>query len=338
MDNTQILLSRRPEGAVSEACFSIRHAALPALESGQVRVRNIYLSCDPYMRGQFGADSKSKTPFALNEPVPARVLGQIDDAGDTELAVGTYVWGFLAWEQFSAVDASTLRVIDPALGPISHAISVLGMPGLTAYVGVHTIGKPQVDEVVFVSAGSGAVGQVAGQLALLAGARVYASAGSDAKVQHLTQTLGFTGAFNYKTVASTSNALQALCPDGIDFYFDNVGGEVLDAVLARLRPGARIAICGQISQYDNGSAGGDPIRHFSALLAARALVKGFSVRDHMHLFDEAVPELAQLLSDGKLKFRDDIVDGIENTPQAFIGMMRGDNIGKRLVRIGPDAL
>lgn len=338
MDNTQILLSKRPDGAVCAACFSIRHVACAPLASGQVRVRNIYLSCDPYMRGQFGADSKSKTPFPLDEPVSARVVGQIDDAGDTGLTVGTYVWGFLAWEQYSVVDAGTLRIVDPALGPLSHAISVLGMPGLTAYVGVHTIGKPQAGEVVFVSAGSGAVGQVAGQLALLAGARVYACVGSDTKVQYLTQELGFTGAFNYRKAPSTSVALQALCPDGVDFYFDNVGGEVLDAVLARLRPGARIAVCGQISQYDSGPAGGDPIRNFSALLAARALVKGFSVRDHMHLFDEAVPELARLLTEGKLKFRDDIVDGIENTPQAFIGMMRGDNIGKRLVRIGPHAL
>jgi hypothetical protein len=290
------------------------------------------------MRGQFGADSKSKTPFELDEPVPARVVGQIDDAGDTKLKAGAYVWGFLAWEQYSVADTSALRVIDPSLGPISHAISVLGMPGLTAYVGVRTIGKPQVDEVVFVSAGSGAVGQVAGQLALLSGARVYASAGSDVKVRYLTEELGFMGAFNYKEVESAAAALQTHCPDGIDFYFDNVGGEVLDAVLARLRPGARLAICGQISQYDNGPAGGGPIRHFSAVLAARALVKGFSVRDHMHLFDEAVPELAGLLQAGRLKFRDDIVDGIENTPQAFIGMMRGDNIGKRLVRISPDEL
>lgn len=338
MDNSQVILSQRPVGAVSPACFTVRRAPLEPLASGQVRVRNIYLSCDPYMRGQFSDDSKFKTPFALDAPVPARVVGQIDDPGDTELAVGTYVWGFLAWEQYSVAAADTLRVVDPALGPISHAISVLGMPGLTAYVGVRTIGRPEAGEVVFVSAGSGAVGQVAGQLALLAGARVYASAGSDTKVAYLTEELGFTGAFNYRQVDSTVTALQALCADGIDFYFDNVGGEVLDAVLSRLRPGARIAICGQISQYDNGSEGGDPIRNFSALLGARALVQGFSVRDHMHLFDEAVPELAQLLRDGKLKFRDDIIDGIENTPEAFIGMMRGDNIGKRLVRIAPDAL
>ncbi len=211
------------------------------------------------------------------------------------------------------------------------------MPGLTAYVGMIDIGRPESDETVFVSAASGAVGQVAGQLAKLRGARVVGSAGSDAKVDHIVKTLGFDQGFNYKTVSSIGAALDETCPNGIDVYFDNVGGETLDEVLARINTHARLPICGQISQYDRIETGNtESIRNVSSILRAHATMRGFSVRDNMDQFDDYVTRMAALMKAGDVVYAEDIVDGIENAPAAFIDMMKGENLGKRLVRVGED--
>ena len=333
--NQQVVLQKRPQGAVTPACFSLRTQPLPQLHDGDVLVRNIYLSCDPYMRGQIGGKGY-KTLFALDAPIPARVVGQVYASSNPQFAPGDFVWGFLAWEEFTLVPGGKgLRTIDTALGPISYAISVLGMNGLTAYVGIVDIGKPRAGETVFVSAASGAVGQIAGQIARIHGARVVGSAGSDAKVAHLTDALGFDAAFNYKSAESLERALAETCPDGIDIYFDNVGGATLDAVLTQLNEDARIAVCGQISQYDN-TGPGYGLQNFPAVLGTRALIKGFSVRNHMDQYDAVVPQLAAWMSQQKLRYTQDIVEGLENAPQAFIGMMSGENLGKRLVRISAD--
>ena len=245
-------------------------------------------------------------------------------------AAGDYVWGFMRWELYSVVrDPAGLYRIDPALGPVSHAISVLGMPGRTAEVGMLEIGRPQPGETVYVSAASGAVGQIAGQLAKAAGARVIGSAGTDEKVQHIVDRLGFDDAFNHRAVPSPGEALDRLCPDGIDVYFDNVGGPTLDAVLARLRPFARIPVCGMISQYDGQSGG---IRNLAAVVGARATMTGFIIYDHMADFERFPARMAERMRRGEVRYFEDIVEGIENTPAAFIGMMAGDNLGKRLVR------
>lgn len=282
------------------------------------------------MRGRMGTAKNYTGGFPLNQPIPARVVAQVWQSDNDQFQAGDYVWGFLNWEQYTAVTSpNPLRKIDPALGPLSNAISVLGMPGLTAEVGMLELGMPKPGDTVFVSAASGAVGSIAGQLAKLAGARVIGSAGSDEKVAHLLDKLGFDAAFNYK-IERIGAALDQLCPDGIDVYFDNVGGATLDAALARMNPFARIPVCGQISGYDSG---GSAIARIGAMVAARATMTGFIIYDHMHKFDAFLPRMAARLKSGEVRYFEDIVEGIEATPEAFIGMMRGDNIGKRLVKI-----
>ncbi|MEC8201415.1 MAG: NADP-dependent oxidoreductase [Pseudomonadota bacterium] len=337
MQNRQVLFVKRPVGAVTPDVFELLDAAVPEPTDGEVLVRNIYLSCDPYMRGQMGESGYSRGPFELGLPLPARVVGQVEKSRRDGFAEGDYVWGFLAWAHYSCQPADMpLWHVDPAHGPISHGISVLGMPGLTAYAGMLKYGKAQPGETVFVSAASGAVGSVAGQLGRIAGARVVGSAGSDAKVAHMKDVLRFDEAFNYKEL-DIGTALDKHCPDGIDVYFDNVGGETLDAVLARLNEHARLPICGQISEYDvMNSADQYGIRNFPNLLRKHATVTGFSVRDNMEMFEEFVLRMAALMKSGDVVYTEDIVDGIENAPDAFIGMMRGENIGKRLVRVGED--
>ena len=330
IEATRVLFVKRPDGAVTENCFSVEPAPLPALQPGGVLTRNLYLSCDPYMRGRMGNASGYAGGFKLEEPIPARVVAQVVESDYSRLAVGDYVWGFLNWETHTAVaDPAALRIVDPSLGPLSHAISVRGMPGLTAEVGMLELGMPRPGDTVFVSAASGAVGSIAGQLARLAGAYVIGSAGTDAKVDHLLNNLNFDAAFNYRTMAA-SEALAEYAADGLDVYFDNVGGATLDAALARMKPFARVPVCGQISGYDTAAAG---IQRIGAMVASRATMTGFVIYDHMHKFDAFLPRMAERLQSGAVRYFEDIVAGIENTPAAFIGMMRGDNIGKRLVQV-----
>ena len=329
--NRQVCFARVPEGPVTEACFALRDAPMPEVRDGQVLVRNLYLSCDPYMRGRMAGGSGYAAGFELGQPIPSRAVGVVVDSRHEAFHEGDFVWDFLRWEEYTLVgNPDTLRCIDPALGPISHAISVLGMPGLTAEVGMLKIGRPQPGETVFVSAASGAVGQIAGQLARAAGARVVGSAGSDAKVDHVVRRLGFDAAFNYRTAGSLDDALLEHCPDGIDVYFDNVGGAALDAALARLNPFARVPVCGMISQYDGSGPG---VRRLAAIVAARATMTGFIVSDHMEDFDAFVPRMSARMRRGEVVYYEDIVDGIDNAPAAFAGMMRGENLGKRLIRV-----
>lgn len=334
-ENIQVVLVSRPKGWVEESDFEIQRGTVPEPDDGDVLVRNIYLSCDPYLRGLMSSASPYATLLPLDQPVRARAVGQVVKSRHPGYAEGDLVWGFLGWETYSvAKGGAELWPADPALGPISHFISILGMPGLTAYVGMTRICEPKAGETAFVSGAAGAVGQIAGQLARQAGARVVGSAGSDEKCAYLTNTLGFDGAFNYRTMSSIDDALAEHCGAGIDAYYDNVGGETLDAVLLRLNPHARIASCGMISQYNREEAAG--IRNLFAIVGNRVKMQGFVVGDHLTMLSDFQVEMSGWLKDGTVKYRESIVDGIENTPAAFIGMLRGDNIGKRLVRAGDD--
>lgn len=326
--NTRILFVKRPVGAVDESCFEVDEQAVPEPGPGEVLVRNIYLSCDPYLRGRMDG------AFGLGEPVTARVVGQVVASADPAFAVGDHVWGFLGWEEFSLIRGADLTQVDPEMGPLSNAISVRGMPGLTAWVGLVDIVKPQPGETVFVSSATGAVGQVVGQLAKRAGARVVGSGGTDAKVAHAVDRLGYDAAFNYRTVSSIRDALRESCPDGVDGYFDNVGGETLEAVLARVNPGARIAVCGMISRYESTDDPG--VRNLISILANRLTITGFSIYDHVHRLPWFVPRMGKWLAEGSIVYDEDIVDGIDSLPATFIGMLAGDNVGKRLVRLGED--
>ena len=337
MENQQVVFVKRPAGEVQLDCFELRNNKVQKPVEGQVLVRNIYLSCDPYMRGQMDENGYSRGPFEVGQVLPARVVGQVMESERAGITEGDFVWGFLGWELYTCVTANTtLWPIDPAHGPISYGISVLGMPGLTAYAGMKKYGRVAPGETVFVSSASGAVGSVAGQLARIAGGRVIGSAGSDTKVDHIQNTLRFDHAFNYK-INAIGAKLDEFCPNGIDVYFDNVGGATLDAVMARLNEGSRLAICGQISQYD-AKCGSDQygIRNFPNILRNHSTVTGFSVRDNMDMFDDFLLHMSDLMKSGEIVYTEDIMDGIENAPGAFIGMMRGENVGKRLVRVGED--
>ncbi|MEX2615069.1 MAG: NADP-dependent oxidoreductase [Alphaproteobacteria bacterium] len=335
MQNQGVIFARRPDGAVTPDVFEIRDLPMPEAGPGDVLVRNIHLSCDPYMRGRFKADSnKAFTPGAV---IPARTVAQVATSNNPAFREGDYVWGFMGWELYSRVPGGQgLRVVDPSLGPISHAITVLGMPGLTAQVGIMDIGRPSPGETCFVSSAAGAVGQVAGQIARMQGCRVVGSAGSDEKIAHVTGVLGFDAAFNYRTVPSIAAALEEHCPDGIDIYFDNVGGETLEAVIDRINPRARIAVCGQIASYDGESAEWGEPRNLEKIALAGAVKTRFSIYDHMDQYDDFVPRMAKWLKDGDVVYFEDIREGIENTPAAFIDMMQGGNLGKRLVRVGEE--
>ena len=324
--NTRVILDRRPDGPITTDLFRFDETTIPEPGPGDVLVRNIYLSCDPYLVGRI------QGVFPVGEPVTVRVVGVVEASANPDFAEGTIVWGFLAWEQYSLVPGGKgLTVVDPELGPISHAVSVLGMPGLTAYVGAIELGKPTPGETFYVSSAAGAVGSIAGQLARMAGARVVGSAGSAAKCLHVTETLGFDACFD-RTLA-VGDGLDEHCPDGIDVYFDNVGGSTLDAVLARMNPGARIAVCGQISTYVEA---GDGIRNIMNVLRARATMTGFSIYDHTHKLPGFLPRMSRWLAEGDVVYVEDIHEGIDSVPDAFVGMLDGDNIGKRLVKVSPD--
>ncbi|MDA3040302.1 MAG: NADP-dependent oxidoreductase [Actinomycetota bacterium] len=326
--NTRVLLARRPQGPITTDLFVFDQAPVPEPGPGDVLVRNIYLSCDPYLVGRI------QSVFPLGEPVAVRAVGVIARSENPAWLEGTIVWGFLAWEEYTLVPGGRgLTAVDPTLGPISSAISVLGMPGLTAYVGTLELGQPKPGETFYVSSAAGAVGSLAGQLARLAGARVVGSAGSPAKCAHVIDKLGFDACFDHRAVSSVGEGLDQHCPEGVDVYFDNVGGETLDAVLARLNPHARIAVCGQISTYVGQGAG---LPNIMAMLRQRATMTGFSIYDHTHKLPEFLPWMSRLLREGNVVYVEDVREGIDSVPDAFVGMLAGDNIGKRLVRVSDD--
>ncbi len=338
--NVGVVLARYPHGTATVDDFAVVDVETPPLDAGDVLVRNVYLSCDPYLRGHMAPGGSP-----LGQPITARTVGVVEESRHRSYQPGEIVWGFLRWERYTHVRSGDgLTRVDPALGPIRFAVSVLGMPGLTAYVGAIEIGRPEPGQTVLVSAASGAVGSVAGQLARLAGARVVGSVGRPEKVAHVMRTLGFDAAFDHRvaTAAGTdgrglSEALEQQCPEGIDVYFENVGGPLLEAVLERLNPHARIAVCGMIAEYEQppevGPAG---IRGLANILRTRSTMTGFSIGDHVHKLPEFVVRMSAWMRSGQVVFPDDIVDGIEQTPAAFVGMMRGDHIGKRMVRVSDD--
>jgi NADPH-dependent curcumin reductase CurA len=331
--NTQVIFKSRPEGCPDESNFEIVQNPVPQVGDGQVLRRTIYLSVDPYMRGRMRTTKSYAEPAKLGEPMVGSTISEVLESKNPRYRAGDFVLGSDGWQAYAVSDGRGLRKLDPAEAPISCAVGVLGMPGLTAYVGLLDIGRPKVGETVVVSAAAGAVGSIAGQIAKIKGCRVVGTAGSDAKCAHVVKDLGFDACINYKT-ADLKEALKAACPNGIDIYFDNVGGDVLEAVLKQINVHARIPLIGLISQYNDAKLRPGP--NLSSVLSNRALIQGMIIFDHADRLPEFLRDMAQWLREGKICYREDIVQGLENAPRAFIGLLLGENIGKRVVQVAAD--
>jgi NADPH:quinone reductase len=328
----QIQLVSRPEGMPVKEDFLYKEIDVPQPSNGEVLVKTIYLSVDPYMRGRM-SDAKSYVePFKLNEALAGGVVGEIVESKSAHFQKGDFVVGMLPWQEYSVAKEKEVRTIDPDVAPISTYLSILGMTGLTAYFGLMDIGQPKEGETVVVSGAAGAVGSVVGQIAKIQGARVVGIAGSDEKVSYLTDTLGFDEGINYKTTDNIYKTLKEASPNGIDVYFENVGGEIGDAALSLLNKHARIPVCGSISSYNKTDRDLGP-RVQSRLIKSSALMKGFVVNDYNDRFKEGATKLGEWLSQGKLQYEETITEGLDNVTDAFLGLFQGKNIGKQLVKI-----
>lgn len=330
--NQQILLAARPNGMPTEETFEFREVPIADPKAGEVLVRTLYLSVDPYMRGRM-SDAKSYVePFQVNEVIPGGIVGEVVQSESDHLKAGDKVIGMLGWQKYNTVEATTVRQVDETLAPLSAYLSVLGMTGLTAYFGLLDIGQPKAGETVVVSGAAGAVGMVVGQIAKIKGARVVGIAGSEKKTTFLEQELGFDATINYKTTDNMEQALDEACPNGVDVYFDNVGGPISDAVMNRLNDFARIPVCGAISSYNKTDDDLGP-RIQPKLIKSHAMIKGFVVHDYVDRFKEGTQDLGKWLSEGRIKYEETIVEGFDNVPQAFLGLFKGENLGKQLVKV-----
>lgn len=326
----RIVLASRPQGNVRADNFRLETLPVPEIKDGEVLVRNHFLSLDPYMRGRMEETKSYAAPQPLNETMIGGTVGEIIASNNPRFAVGDKVLGMLGWTEVAVSDGALLRRLDAASPiPLSAYLGAVGMPGLTAWYGLTQIMQPKAGETVVVSAASGAVGSVVGQLAKQMGCRVVGIAGGAEKCAYVVNELGFDACVDYKA-GNLDADLAAATPDGIDAVFENVGGEVFDASLARMNPFGRIAMCGMISGYN-----GEPIaiKNARAFLTMRLTMRGFIVSEHMDLWPQGLKELGTLVATGKLKFRESIAEGIAQAPEAFIGLLKGQNFGKQLVKL-----
>jgi NADPH-dependent curcumin reductase CurA len=333
----EISLTEYPYGMPTENNFKLVQVHIPEpTKEGEFLVRNIWMSVDPYMRGRMREGSNSYIPpFKLGQPLEGACVGQIITSNNNQFTVGEYVLGMLGWREYWLSNGSDVIKVNPNIAPIQSFLGTFGMTGLTAYVGLLKIGKLKEGDTVFVSAASGAVGSVACQIAKTKGCHVIGSAGSEEKVKWLVDQAGIDNAFNYKEVNDISEHLRKICPDKIDIYFDNVGGKHLEAALDNMKTFGRIVLCGMISQYNSSS----PLPGPSNLMLAitnRLKLQGFIVRDHYNMLNEFHAAMAKWIGQGNIKWKETVSEGIENAPKAFLGLFKGENFGKMLVKIGPD--
>ncbi len=331
--NRQIVLRSRPVGMPKPSDFDLVESPRPTPKDGEVLTRTIYLSLDPYMRGRISGARSYAPSVEPGQVIVGGTVGEVLESRHPAVARGDLVLGYDGWQSHAVSKGGALRKLDPKQAPISTALGVLGMPGMTAYVGLLDIGRPKPGETVVVSAASGAVGSAVGQIAKIKGARAVGIAGSPDKCDYVVRALGFDACVNYKT-GDLPAALKAACPSGIDVYFENVGGDVLRAVMTLLNQNARIPLCGLISQYNATEPTPGP--DLRAFLFNRVLLKGFIVSDHLDRMGDFLAECGGWLREGRLKHREDIVEGLEQAPEAFIGLLQGKNFGKLLVRVGED--
>jgi hypothetical protein len=329
--SAEIHLAARPQGEPKPSDFKLVEVEVPDPGPGQLLVRNRFMSVDPYMRGRMNDAESYVPPFQLDAPLDGGAVGQVEHSGDERFSEGQWVLHQLGWRELALVPADAAQPIDPELAPPSAYLGVLGMPGLTAYVGLFDIAGMRDGEAVFVSGAAGAVGSLVGQLAKVHGGRVVGSAGSDEKVAFLINDLGFDAAFNYKS-GSVHQLLREAAPAGIDVYFDNVGGDHLEAALFALHRSGRVALCGAISMYNATSPPPGP-RNLGLAIGKRLTLRGFIVSDHFDRLQAFHQEVGPLVRDGRIDYRETVVPGLERAPEAFIGLLHGENLGKMVVQL-----
>ncbi|MFF4971322.1 NADP-dependent oxidoreductase [Streptomyces sp. NPDC001083] len=325
-------LTARPVGWPKPEDFALVEAEVPQPGEGQVLVRNKYVSVDPYMRGRMSAAKSYAAPYELGKAMQGGAVGEVVASRAEGIEAGDHVLHFLGWREYAVVDAKQAVKVDPEAAPLSTYLGVLGMTGLTAYAGLLRVASFKEGDSVFVSGAAGAVGSQVGQIARLKGAsRVIGSAGSDEKVKLLVEEYGFDAAFNYKN-GPVAEQLREAAPDGVDVYFDNVGGDHLEAAIGRLNRDGRIAVCGMISVYNNTEPAPGP-KNLARLIQTRGRIQGFLVGDHYDLQQDFVREVGAWVRSGELKYSETVVEGVENNLEAFFGVLRGDNVGKMIVKL-----
>ena len=325
----QIVLASRPQGVVSPANFRLETVAVPVLKDGEVLVRNHYLSLDPYMRMRMEDVKSYAAPQALDEVMVGGTAGEVVASKNPKFAVGDKVVGMLGWSEMGVSDGVLQKKVDTTHIPLSAYLGTVGMPGMTAWYGLMQIIKPKAGDTIAVSAASGAVGTVVGQLAKQLGCRVIGIAGGKEKCDYVVNELGFDACIDYKG-GNLYKDVKAAAPNGIDGLFENVGGVVMDSVLARMNPYGRIALCGLISGYDGEPM---PIHNTRVILSMRLTMQGFIVSEHMDLWPQGLTEIGTLVATGKIKYRETSADGLAAAPEAFLGLLRGKNFGKQLVKL-----
>ncbi|WP_049982666.1 NADP-dependent oxidoreductase [Halorubrum sp. BV1] len=330
--NREWILAERPDGEPDLDCFELRETDVPAPDPGELLVRTRYLSVDPYMRGRMRDAESYAEPWGVGDALRGGVVAEVIESDSDAYDAGDLVTGEGTWSDYATLDAADVAPVNPSVADPEAYLGVLGMPGRTAYFGLLEVGEPKPGDTVVVSGAAGAVGSVVGQIAKRNGCRVVGFAGTDEKTDWLTDDLGFDAAINHTTTDDYRAALDSAAPEGVDVYFDNVGGPITDAVFTRLNLDARVAVCGQISHYNDEEVPTGP-RKLPQIIAPRAKVQGLLVSDFATRFEEAGERLGEWVATGELAHRETVVDGLENAPDAFLGLFAGDNIGKQVVRV-----
>ncbi|MEV0293707.1 NADP-dependent oxidoreductase [Nocardia sp. NPDC050710] len=337
VESTRIVLASRPVGAPTPANFRIETVELPPPAEGEVVLRTLYLSLDPYMRGRMSAAESYASPVEIDEVMVAGTVAEVLESRDPSLAEGDVVLAYSGWQSHQVVPAGAVRKLDPDKAPISTALGVLGMPGFTAYSGLLKIGQPKAGETLVVAAASGPVGSAVGQIARIKGARAIGIAGGPDKVAYVRDDLGFDAAIDHRA-PDFADQLRAAVPDGIDIYFENVGGAVADAVYPLLNTYARVPVCGLIANYNAADVPEGPDRlpaFYSRILTKSVTVRGFIQSEFVkEMYKDFLRDMSGWIADGSVRYREDIVEGLENAPEAFIGLLEGRNFGKLVVRVG----
>ena len=332
--NQEIVLAKHPSGAVQADTFKFNDIDMPTCKDNEVLIKSLYVSVDPGMRGFMdkGVDDAAGNKFKLNQPITSRTVAQVIDSKHNNFKKGDIVHGRFAWQKYQTVSTDHIEKVDPTLAPISTAVSMLGIPGLAAYFGMLNIGQPKKGETVVVSGAAGAVGSIAAQIARIKGCRVIGIAGSPEKIDYLENNLGLDKGINYKQTEDITAAIKAACPDGVDVFFDNVGGELFDAVFANINKHARVAICGQIADYNEENPPQGP-RPMHKLIKKSARMEGFVAYDFSDDFENAKKQMSEWYNEGKLTYKENLIHGFDNIPAAFMGLFSGENIGKQMVKI-----